>query len=182
MSLSHYDAPNGSYTSKIPPGTTALRNYIKKKFGITRTEVIRDKSRCAAHGSEHCECGAIDAFTTTTVLGRAIFDWLVKISEAAGVQSVIFQHRQVGFGNPKERHRAKADHMDHVHVGLSRWARANLTTAMLERMDEEEDMTPDQAKKLEKVYKALYTQEVKPRDRITELDKQVKRIIKKLDA
>lgn len=139
MSLSHYDAPNGSYTSSIPPGTQAFRTFIAQKFGFTRTEVIRDKSRCNHTRSEHCECGAIDFFTTVTVKGRAVFDWCVKHEQATGVQSVIFQHRQIGFGNPTERHRDKADHLDHVHVGLNRWARANLTLEMLQGLDEEED-------------------------------------------
>lgn len=127
MSLDHYDAPTGAYTSRIPPGTTAFRRVIAEHFGFSRTEVIRDQSRCAQTRSEHCECGAVDCFTVLFEKGRPFFDWCVANADALGVQSVIFQHRQIGFGNPTERHRAKADHMDHVHVGLNRAARQNLT-------------------------------------------------------
>lgn len=131
MSLSAYDAPNGSYTSAIPSGTAAFRKVIAEFFGFTRTEVVRDQSRCNQTGSEHCECGAVDCFTVVFEKGRPFFDWCVEVADALGIQSVIFQHRQIGFGNPTERHRAKGDHMDHVHVGLNRWARRNLTEAMV---------------------------------------------------
>lgn len=145
MSLSQYDSPNGSYTSTIPPGTRAFRAVIAEVFGFTRTEVVRDKSRCDATPSEHCECGAVDAFTTDFDKGRPFFDWCVTNADALGVQSVIFQHRQIGFGNPTERHRDKADHMDHVHVGLSRWARANLTEPFVRSLlPEEDDMFSDE--------------------------------------
>lgn len=131
MSLSSYDAPNGSYTARIPPGTAAYRKVIAEAFGFTRTEVIRDASRCAGKRSEHCECGAVDAFTTDHAKGRAFFDWNVRVSDALGIQSVIFEDREIGFGNPTERHRSKDDHWDHVHVGLNRWARQNLTEDMV---------------------------------------------------
>lgn len=126
-----YNPPDGSYTSSIPPGTAALRTYLKERFGFTRTEVIRDKSRCNQHDSEHCSCRGIDAFTTQFSVGRPVFDWAVANADRFGLQSVIFQHRQWGFGNWTERHRAKADHMDHVHIGLNKWAAKNLTLAML---------------------------------------------------
>lgn len=142
MSLSHYDAPNGSYTSTIPSGTKAFRKVIAGFFGYSRTEVIRDKSRCNQTRSEHCECRGIDCFTTVTAKGRKLFDWCVKVADPLGVEAVIFQHRQIGFGNPNERHRAKADHMDHVHIGLNRWAAKNLTEEMVRALlpGQEDDM------------------------------------------
>lgn len=145
MSLDSYDAPTGAYTSSIPPGTAALRSVIATDFDYSRTEVVRDRSRCNHTRSEHCECGAIDAFTTDPAKGRHLFDRLVAASEALGIQSVIFRDREIGFGNPTERHRSKRDHFDHVHVGLNRWARANLTQARVRQAlkTQEDDMFED---------------------------------------
>lgn len=142
MSLSKYDAPNGSYTSRIPPGMAAFRKVVAEVFGYTRTEVIRDQSRCRQTRSEHCECRGVDCFTTETAKGRKLFDWCVSVANSLGVEAVIFQHRQIGFGNPNERYRAKADHMDHVHIGLNRWAAQNLTEAMVRGLlpGQEDDM------------------------------------------
>lgn len=158
MSLSRYDEPNGSYTSSIPPGTRAWRAYVDKKFSIERSEVVRDRSRCNAQGSEHCECGAVDHFpdrhaSVDPKQGRAIFDWAVKVSNAAGVQSIIYDRRVIGFGNPTERRYGGAhDHKDHVHVGLNRWARANLTQEFLATIDpdeEDDEMKPADWQRLE---------------------------------
>lgn len=127
MSL-HYDPARGFYTTQIPPGTAVLRSEIAKRFGYTRTEVIRDKSRCQDTPSEHCECRAIDFFTTDVTKGRRLFDWLVSNAEDLGVQSVIFNRRAWGFGNWNERpYTGPSPHTDHVHVGLTRQASVNLT-------------------------------------------------------
>lgn len=131
MSLDRWDAPTGAYTSAIPPGMAAFRKVVAELFGYSRTEVVRDRSRCARTRSEHCECGGVDCFTTSATKGRKLFDACVRAADTLGIQSVIFQHRQIGFGNPNERHRAKADHFDHVHIGINRWARRNLTEAMV---------------------------------------------------
>jgi hypothetical protein len=159
MSLSRFDAPDGSYTSRIPRGTSALRFFLADRYDIRRTEVIRDPGRCAGQRSEHCECGAIDFFTTDRVVGRAIFVWCRDHADAFGIQSVIFDRRVVGFGNPRERvYTGPSPHTDHVHVGLDRWARANLTTAMLEGDDmtqEEHDLLVRTATRLDDLIVAL---------------------------
>lgn len=121
-----YDRPSG-YTSAIPPGTNALRYALAEHFGFTRTEVIRDRSRCQQQSSEHCVCRAVDLFTTDPVKGRAVFDFLVANAAALGIQSVIFRDREWGFGNWTERQRDKRDHFDHVHTGLTIEASKTLT-------------------------------------------------------
>lgn len=162
MSLATYDAPNGSYTSAIPSGTAAFRTVLADIFGFTRTEVIRDQSRCAHQRSEHCECGAVDAFVTDPIKGRKVFEACVKAADVLGIQSVIFRDREIGFGNPNERNRTKADHYDHVHIGLNRWARQHLTQSIVREAfrTQEDDMTPEQVKdlfaRLAKIEKALY--------------------------
>lgn len=100
----HYDPPNGSYTSSIPRGVTAFRSTCADYFNFTRTEVIRDQSRCQQTRSEHCECGAIDFFTNDCPgHARRFFDWCVAHADALGIQSVISCHRVWGFGNWSER-------------------------------------------------------------------------------
>lgn len=145
MSLSHYDAPTGMYVSAIPPGMVAFRRVVAQAFGYGRTEVVRDRSRCARQRSEHCECGACDFFTTVYDKGRKLFVWCVKNADALGIQSCIFWRRVVGFGNPNERaYTGASPHTDHVHIGLNRWARKNLTEAMVRAAisegSEEDDM------------------------------------------
>lgn len=135
-----YDPP-GSYTSTIPSGTTAFRNYLKKKYGFVRTEVIRDQSRCNQTNSEHCVCRGIDFFTTDLKLGRAVFLWCIANADKYGIQSVISNRRVWGFGKWYERHyppsgNATIEHRDHVHIGLNKWAAKNLTKALLEGGEE----------------------------------------------
>lgn len=177
MSLAVYDAPTGAYTSAIPKGTAAFRKVVASHFGYSRHEVVRDQSRCAQRRSEHCECGAIDFFTTDAIKGRTLFNWCVAKANELGVQSVIFRDREIGFGNPTERHREKQDHFDHVHVGLSRWARTNLTEALAWDHIEGDDMTPDQAKKLQEIWEGLYekrgTKYIEATDEIRDLCKQI---------
>lgn len=165
MSLNHWDAPNGSYTAAIPPGTAAFRKVVGEHFGYARTEVVRDRSRCAGQKSEHCECGAIDFFTTDFKKGRTLFDWCVAHAEELGIQSVIFYRRVVGFGDARERqYTGPSPHTDHVHVGLNRSARRSLTVAqVLEHIEGVEDLANvpqkewDQMKKdVAAVKKALY--------------------------
>lgn len=132
MSLSSWDQPSGTYIGTIPPGTAAFRKVIAEFFGYSRTEVVRDRSRCAGQRSEHCECGAVDAFTTDLIKGRILFHWCVANSDDLGIQSVIFNRRVIGFGDPDERvYHGPSPHTDHVHIGLNRWARKNLTEAMV---------------------------------------------------
>lgn len=131
-----YDRPTEGYTQKIPPGTAALRRYIGDHWGL-RTEVIRDRSRCQQQNSEHCVCRGIDAYTTDPIVGRAIFDWCVTNAERLGIQSVIWQDREWGFGDWRERHRAKRDHFDHVHVGVNRWGAHNISHAHLRGQDDQ---------------------------------------------
>lgn len=132
MSLSKWDAPSGAYTSAIPKGTAAFRKVTAEMFGFTRTEVVRDASRCRQSRSEHCECGAVDEFTTDVPKGRKLFDACVRAADELGIQDVIFNRRVVGFGNPTERrYTGPSPHTDHVHIGLNRWARANLTEKMV---------------------------------------------------
>lgn len=135
-----YDPP-GSYTSTIPSGVTAFRNHLKKKYGFTRTEVIRDQSRCNQTNSEHCVCRGIDFFTTDLKLGRAVFLWCIANADRFGIQSVIFNRRVWGFGKWFERAyspsgNATIEHRDHVHIGLNKWAAKNLTKALLEGGEE----------------------------------------------
>jgi hypothetical protein len=167
MSLDTYNAPTGAYTARIPPGTAAFRKVVGEHFGFLRTEVVRDRSRCAHTRSEHCECAAIDFFTSVYAKGRPFFDWCVSVAEPLGIQSVIFWRRVIGFGNPNERdYHGASPHTDHVHVGLNRWARANLTEDMVRRLlpGEENDLTPEQAKMLTDVHQAIYGTDGKPGD------------------
>lgn len=182
MSLSHYDRPTGAYTSAIPEGTAAFRRVVAGHFGYTRSEIIRDRSRCAQQRSEHCECGAIDFFTTDPIKGRTLFNWCVRNAGELGIQSVIFRDRQIGFGNPTERHREKQDHFDHVHVGLNRWARANLTEALVhDHLPEEDELTPEQAQKLEQIWEAVYEKRAgKTKEHLDILEQKLDQIIEKL--
>lgn len=182
MALDHYDAPDGSYTSAIPSGTAAFRKVVAGNFGYTRSEVVRDKSRCNQQRSEHCECGAIDFFTTDPIKGRTLFNWCVRNADELGVQSVIFRDRQIGFGNPTERHREKRDHFDHVHVGLNRWARRNLTEDLVRRhLPEEDELTPEQAKKLDEIWNALYEKRGgKTKEHLDILEAKLDEILSKL--
>lgn len=132
MSLSRYDAPSGAYTSRIGPGMAAFRKVVAEVFGYTRSEIVRDASRCRQTRSEHCECGACDFFTTDILKGRKLFDACVKAADVLGIQSVIFNRRVIGFGTPWERaYTGPSPHTDHVHTGLNRWARVNLTEKMV---------------------------------------------------
>lgn len=136
-----YDPPNGSYTSKVPPGTQAFREAIAEYFGFTRTEVVRDRNRCVQQRSEHCECRGIDFFTIVFEVGRPLFNWCVANNDL-GIQSVIFFRRVWGFGTPRERaYTGPSPHTDHVHVGLTRQAAQSLTKAQIQARlgGEEED-------------------------------------------
>jgi hypothetical protein len=172
VSLSHYDAPDGSYTSSIPPGMAAFRRVVADHFGFGRTEVVRDRSRCNSTRSEHCECGACDFFTSVYAKGRPVFEWAAKNADALGVQSVIFWRRVRGFGNPTERdYTGPSPHTDHVHIGLNRAARRELTEAkvraLLPDQPEEDDLPYTKAQLVDIVQEAT-----KPlADRIEELEK-----------
>lgn len=165
MSLSVYDKPNGSYTSSIPPGTAAFRAVIAELYGFTRTEVIRDPGRCAGQRSEHCECGAVDFFTTDTVKGRKVFEDVGAVADRLGVQSIIFNRRVRGFGNPNERHYdGDSPHTDHVHIGLNRWARRNLTREMVRAalLGEEDWLDMATQAEVQAAFKAALTETVVP--------------------
>lgn len=131
----HYDPPTGRYTSTIPPGVAVFRRVTAAHFGFSRTEVVRDQSRCRAHKSEHCECRGIDDFTTDlspTGKGRTFFNWCVSVADPLGIQSVIFNRRVWGFGAWVERpYTGPSPHTDHVHVGLNNWAAAHLTEELI---------------------------------------------------
>jgi hypothetical protein len=164
MALNRYDAPTGAYSSRIPPGMAAFRKVVSEHFGYTRSEIVRDASRCRQTRSEHCECGACDFFTTDLLKGRLLFDWLGKHADALGVQSIIFNRRVRGFGNPAERHyTGPSPHTDHVHAGLNRWARQYLTETDIRALlpgqppPQEDDLTPEQAQDLADVKKAVFT-------------------------
>lgn len=153
-----YDRPTEGYTTRIPPGVTALRLAISEHFNIKRHEVIRSRERCAGQSSEHCVCRGIDFFTTDLTLGRRIFDFLVRHADTLGIQSVIFNHRQWGFGNWTERGGASSPHTDHVHVGQNLWSAANLTQGMVRLLlgqGDDDDMTPQQDLLLRRVALAL---------------------------
>lgn len=137
----HYDPPSGLYTQSIPPGTAHVRQLLVQMFGFTRTEVVRDRSRCNAKGSEHCECRAIDAFTTDIAHGNEVFEWAIANAERYGIQSVIWRDREWGFGDWRIRHREKKDHYDHVHIGLNKKGAG--------AAPQEEDMTPEEHQMLE---------------------------------
>lgn len=164
-----YDRPTGAYTQVIPAGTKGLRKHLIEKFGFTRTEVVRDRSRCSAKGSAHCECRAVDAFTRDTAFGNRVFDYLVANYERFGLQAVIWQHRQWGFGKNFEHIRKKGDHFDHVH--------AEQTIAGSKTWEDDDEMTPEEKKLLESLKKEVFT--TGGRSRIDSLDDRVKALEKK---
>lgn len=143
-----YDKETGEYTTDIPLGTDGFRKFVAKKFGFARTEVVRDRKRCLAKGSEHCECRAVDFFTTDVPKGREVFDWCVANAERYGIQSVIFNRRVWGFGKWSERdYRGPSPHTDHVHVGLNFKGAASFS--------EEEAMTPEEKKKFDELWERV---------------------------
>lgn len=124
----HYDGPPYSYTTSIPPGTRALRATLDAATGVQRTEVVRDRARCDAAPSEHCECRAIDVFTADRATRRRIFEATIDVAETLGVQSVIADRRVWGYGTWHERAYSGADpHTGHVHIGINRAAARELT-------------------------------------------------------
>lgn len=149
-----YDRPTEGYTTHIPVGVAAFRKTTAEHWNIARTEVVRDLSRCRQRSSEHCVCRGIDEFVTGA-LGDEIFDWCLAHADPLGLQSVIFEHREWGFGLWSERFRAKADHMDHLHVGLNRWAAANLTEGMVRSHLGGDDMTEEEHELLVAVADAI---------------------------
>lgn len=123
-----YDGPPYQFTTFIPPGTRALRQAVAERWSLARTEVVRKRERCEASPSEHCECRAVDAFSSERAIRRAIFDAMVGHADELGVQSVIADRRVWGFGTWHERHYdGPSPHDDHTHVGLTRWAARFLT-------------------------------------------------------
>jgi hypothetical protein len=123
-----YDPPDGSYSQSIPSGTRAFRQEIAAHFGFTRTEVVRDLSRCQHQRSEHCECRGIDFFTTDVSKGRKVFDFCIRNADVLDIQSVIFNRRVWGFGTWTERaYSGPSPHTDHVHVGLNKRGARTLT-------------------------------------------------------
>lgn len=123
-----YDGPPYRYTTLIPSGTRALRQAVAERWSLARTEVVRDRARCDAAPSEHCECRAVDAFSAERAIRRAIFDAMVARADDLGVQSVIADRRVWGFGTWRERaYTGPNPHTDHCHVGLTRHAAQTLT-------------------------------------------------------
>jgi hypothetical protein len=145
----HYDPPSGRYTSKIPSGTQSFRQLVANKFGYTRTEVIRDRSRCNQTRSEHCECRGIDLFTTDVNKGWNTFYWCIENADRYGIQSVIFRDGQWGFGRWSVYPRTKRDHYDHVHVGLNLKGAGTV-------VDEEDELTPEEKQKLDEAWTASH--------------------------
>jgi hypothetical protein len=131
----HYDPPTDVYTTKIPPGVAAIRRAVGEHFGIIRTEVVRDRSRCEDQRSEHCECRGVDFFTRDVALGRRIFAFCVGNAEVLGTQSAIFDRRIWGMGRAFERdYTGVHPHNDHVHIGINKWGAANVTFATVNQL------------------------------------------------
>jgi hypothetical protein len=127
-----YDPPDGGHTMAIPPGIAAARAQLARHYGLARTEVVRDRQRCADSRSEHCEARAIDLFSRSQPTRRAIFDRLVEVADALGVQSVIADRRVWGFGTWRERaYTGPNPHTDHVHVGFTKHAARTLTALVV---------------------------------------------------
>jgi hypothetical protein len=132
--MPHYDPPSGTYTSTIPPGIAAARRQLARHYGLSRTEVVRDRDRCARQRSEHCEARAIDAFSQFQPHRRLMFTDLVRLADTLGVQSVIADRRVWGFGTWTERdYTGPNPHTDHVHVGFTKHAARTLTDDYVRR-------------------------------------------------
>lgn len=131
-----YDAPTTYYTSAIPPGTSAFRRVVGPHFGFTRVEVVRDRSRCQSQRSRHCQCAAIDFFTTDLSpvgKGRLLFEWALANANALNIQGGIFNRRCFGLGGTwaERPYTGKHPHTDHVHIELNNHGAANLTEALV---------------------------------------------------
>lgn len=159
--MPHYD-PAGGNSGGSQPGTLALREFIKKTwpqvnvgypFGIYANRPP----------SEHAEGRALDIGLNANNaehrrIAREIWDWLIKNADHLGIQSVIWNRRVWGFGRWSERdYNGKSPHTDHVHTGQNKAKARSLTRAQIEAVapEQEDDLTPEQAKQLDYIYKVL---------------------------
>jgi hypothetical protein len=128
-----YDGPPYPYTTVIPGGVRELRAWIEREYPRVRTEVLRDRARCADNGSEHCACRAIDAYTNSRDTRGRIFGDLVRFGRELGVQSVIADRRVWGYGQDQVRtYTGDHPHDDHVHIGVTIAASRTLTVKTVE--------------------------------------------------
>jgi hypothetical protein len=105
-------------------------------FGVGDLGIVRDRGRCPPNGpkSEHCDgARAWDPkCVAPSVVGDQMFAWAIRNADRLGIQSVIWNRRVWGYGNETVRPYHGTDpHTGHLHIGLNRWAAANLTEAMV---------------------------------------------------
>lgn len=160
-----YDATGSRCSGKAQPGTLALRAAIRKLFpgigdlGIYNCRPTRGGGSLSTHGEGRGWDAACNAHNNLP-LGDKLAATLVINAPELGIQRVIWNHRQWDS-------RAKAwrtyggvnPHTDHLHIELC-WSSARdkpLTEKYInEVLGSEDDLTPEQSKKLDEIWNALY--------------------------
>jgi len=132
MALVYNSSPLTSGSGSAMPGLSALWNYINQNFpgvrfgGIGRTSKIPGGSTHSVHYEGRALDTMVDQLGAGRVaMGDAIAAWAVANADALGVQEIVWNGMEWGFGTWSWRPRADPkDHWNHVHIGLNTTAAA----------------------------------------------------------
>lgn len=185
-----YDSTGSRCSGKPQAGTLALRATIRKLFpgigdlGIYNCRPTRGGGSLSTHGEGRGWDAACNA-NTQLKLGDKLAATLVINAPQLGIQRVIWNRRQ--WDSRAKAWRAYggvSPHTDHLHIELC-WEAARdrpLTEAYIESvLGGEDELTPEQAKKLEQIWTAVYEKrDGKVKEHMDILEKKLDEILAKL--
>lgn len=187
-----YDSTGTVCSGKAQPGTRALRDGCDDLFpelgdyGIFNCRPSSGGGGLSTHGEGRGWDAACNAQTPDGLaLGNKLAALLIKHHAELGVQRIIWNRRQWDVNTKRWRaYHGQSPHLDHLHIELC-WeaARDNPLTVEYVKLvlGQEDDMTPEQDARLERVEKAVF-KEVggEPKEHLGIIDRMVREIGKKM--
>lgn len=168
-----YNAVGSRCSGRAQPGAIALRDGVRNVYpaigdlGIYNCRQSSGGGGLSTHGEGRGWDAACNANSQAgLVLGNQVAGELVRLHQQLGVQRIIWNRRITDVPNGMGKWRAyhgTSPHTDHLHIELC-WKAARdkpLTKAYVIGLlgGEEDDLTDDQAKKLQEIWNALFEKE-----------------------
>lgn len=164
-----YDSTGTKCSGGPRPGAIVVGKWSKAHWGLPLIGIYNCRpSRSGTSLSTHGEGRGIDAHVHTRAseapptpaekaVGDAIWAFYIAHAETVGVQAVIWLDQRWDARTRQVKHYSGPFHGNHVHIELCRPAAEALTPAVLDGLDEEDDMAAS-GEEILSILKGPYTE------------------------